>query len=341
MSRVAIARADPRDVGPAVTRVLELSGCLARFTPGLKVVVKPNLITDNPDYIARGANTSMPVLESLLSLLADARCQVTVGESEVGTRVQGRRLAQAVRYMDLNTLCKRYGADFANFTEDRKVSVPVNGLHFKSFDLSYRQAEAELVITIPKIKTHKYATMTCSLKNMYGMIPEGRRVIYHRWLSKAITDINSVFRGRLVTLVDGMTAMEGNGPVYGTPVEMNMVLASQDLVAADTICARLIGLDPHAIEHLQMIEKRGLGSSKDIELVGDEIALPWRVFRPAHLNFYRRFEHRLMCSPLVHILVSEGFQRHVSRYLRPLTRRLRGGSFSWYLEEQEAGAPGM
>lgn len=335
MSRVTIARADPQNVTPAVIRVLKLSDCLTRFTPGLKVVVKPNLITDNPEYIARGANTSIPVLEALLSILADAGCDVVVGESEVGTNVQGRRLAQAVRYMDLDNLCKHYGATFANFTEDRKVRVPLNGLHFKSFDLSYRQADAELVITVPKIKTHKYATMTCSLKNMYGMIPEGRRVIYHRWLSKAITDINTVFQGRLITLVDGMVAMEGNGPVYGDPVEMNMILASQDLVAADTICAQLIGLDPRSIEHLQMAEQYGLGSSCEIELVGDEGALPWRVFRPAKLNAYRTFEHRLMRSPLVHILISDWFQRHISSRLRPLTRRLRGGSFSWYLDKDQ------
>src|SRR3984893_15809847 len=114
MSRVAIAQADPRNVHLAVTRVLDLSGCLARFAPGLKVVVKPNLITDNPEDIARGANTRGAVLESLLARLSDARCQVTVGEIEVGTRVQGRRLAQAVRYMELDTLCTRYGAAFAN-----------------------------------------------------------------------------------------------------------------------------------------------------------------------------------------------------------------------------------
>jgi uncharacterized protein (DUF362 family) len=332
MSRVAIAKADPHHVSPAVTRVLELSGCMALFSPGLKVVVKPNLITDNPEYIARGSNTSIPVLEALLSILAEAGCAVTVGESEVGTSVQGRRLAQTVRHMDLDNLCKRYNASFANFTEDRKVRVAVDGLHFKSFELSYRQAEADLVITIPKIKTHKYATMTCSIKNMYGMIPEARRVIYHRWLSKAIVDINTVFKGRLITLVDGMTAMEGNGPVYGDPVEMNMVLSSQDLVASDTLCAQLIGLNPKSIEHLQLAERRGLGSSRDIELVGDEVPIPWRVFRPAKLNAYRTFEHRLMRSPLVHVLVSDRFQRHVSSHLRPITRRLRGGSFSWYLD---------
>jgi uncharacterized protein (DUF362 family) len=334
MSRVAIARADPGNVDPSVARVLELAGCTGRFLPGLKVVVKPNLITDNPEYIARGANTSIPVLEALLRILSDAGCHITVGESEVGTHVQGRRLAKAARYMDLDNLCKRYGATFTNFTEDRKVTVPVDGLRFRSFELSYRQAEADLVITIPKIKTHKYATMTCSIKNMYGMIPEARRVIYHRWLSNAIVDINTVFKGRLITLVDGITAMEGNGPVYGEPVEMNMVLSSQDLVASDTICARLIGIDPHSIQHLQVAERRGLGSSRDIELVGDDVALPWRVFRPARMNTYRIFEHRLMCSPFVHILVSDGFQRHVSSHLRPITRRLRGGSFSWYLERE-------
>ncbi len=335
MSRVAIARANPADIGTAVATVLELAGCTARFTPGLKVVVKPNLITDNPAYIARGANTSIPVLESLLQQLADSKCRVVVGESEVGTHTQGRRLAQTVRYMELDALCKRYGAIFANFTEDRKVTVPVDGLHFRRFELSYQQAEAELVITIPKIKTHKYATMTCSIKNMYGMIPESRRVIYHRWLSQAIVDITTVFKGRLITLVDGIIAMEGNGPVYGEPIAMNMVLSSQDLVASDTICARLIGLDPHAIEHLRLAEQRGLGSSHDIELVGDDVALPWRVFQPARLNAYRTFEHRLMCSPLVHLLVSDGFQRHVSSHLRPITRRLRGGSFSWYLDEDK------
>jgi uncharacterized protein (DUF362 family) len=235
--------------------------------------------------------------------------------------------------MGLNELCKRYGATLANFTEDSKVRVPVKGLYFTSFDLSCRQMEAELVVVIPKIKTHKYATMTCSLKNMYGMIPESRRVIYHRWLSQAITDINMVFKDRLITLVDGLTAMEGNGPVYGDPVEMNMVLASQDLVAADTVCARLIGINPSTIEHLQFAEKYGLGSSGDIELVGDEVSFPWRVFKPARLNFYRRFEGRLMRSPLVHILISDAFQRHVSSHLRPITKRLRGGAFSWYLDQ--------
>ncbi|GAC1389781.1 MAG: hypothetical protein NVS4B11_12030 [Ktedonobacteraceae bacterium] len=334
MSCVAIAKADPTNVEPAVTRVLQLSGCMARFTPGARVVVKPNLITDNPEYIARGANTSLPVLETLLAMLADAKCVVTVGESEVGTTVQGRRLAQTVRYMDLDNLCKRYGATFANFTEDRKVSVPVEGLHFKAFDLSFRQAEADLVITIPKVKTHKYTSMTCSIKNMYGMIPEARRVIYHQWLSKAIVDINTVFKGRLMTLVDGITAMEGNGPVYGNPIEMNMLLASQDLVAADTICAQLIGLNPKSIEHLHLAERRGLGSSRDIEVIGDDVPRPWRVFRPATLNAYRTVEHRLMRSPLVHILISERFQRNVSSHLRPITRRLRGGSFSWYLDKE-------
>ncbi len=333
MSRVAIARADRHNVHPDVERVLELAGCLVRFTPGLKVVVKPNLITDNPAAIARGANTSVPVLEALLGLLADAGCSVTVGESEVGTQTQGRRLAQTVRCMGIDDLCARYGAALANFSEDPKVHVPVKGLHFTAFDLSYRQAEAELVIVIPKIKTHKYATMTSSLKNMYGMIPESRRVIYHRWLSQAITDINTVFQDRLITLVDGLTAMEGNGPVYGDPVEMNMVLASPDLVAADTICARLIGISPTTIEHLQIAEKRGLGSSREIELVGDEVSFPWRVFEPAHLNLYLRFEGCLMRSPLVHILISDTFQRRISSHLRPITKRLRGGAFSWYLDQ--------
>ena len=330
-SVIAIKKVTESGLQSEIHGCLEDSGCLERIAAADSIVIKPNLITDNPDYIESGANTSMAVLRSLLCIIRNAKPDacIVIGESDVGTKVKGRILSEAYRIMGFHDLCEEFNVTAVNFSEEEKVKIPLeNGLYFKEITVPIEAYKADLIIDIPKIKTHKYAKLTCSLKNMFGMIPNPKRVIYHNHLDEAIVDINQAFGRKIIALVDGIVSMEGNGPVYGRPVKTNITLSSTDLVALDYVVAKMIGLDPDDIPYITMAEKTGLGQTRNIETIGDR-DLRWNFEKSGKL-LYTKFEGWLMRTPLVHIMITPGFQKYISRWIGPVTKLLRGGSFTWY-----------
>jgi uncharacterized protein (DUF362 family) len=330
-SIIAIKKATEAGLRSEIFDCLKDSGCLKRIEASNSIVIKPNLITDNPAYIQSGANTSMAVLRSLLRIIRDTRpdARIVIGESDVGTKVKGRILSEAYRIMGFHALSEEFDVAVVNFSEEKKVNIPLEtGLFFKEIIVPVVAHEADLIIDIPKIKTHKYAKLTCSLKNMFGVIPNPKRVIYHNHLDEAIVDINQAFGRKIIALVDGIVSMEGNGPVYGTPVETNIILSSTDLVALDYVVAKMIGLDPDDIPYIRLAESVGLGQTKNIRTIGGH-DLIW-TFKKSGTLLYTKFEGWLMRTPLVHILITPGFQKYISRWINPITKFLRGGSFTWY-----------
>ena len=335
-SLVVIRKTNAETLQNDIFSCLKESGCLTRIESSDSFVVKPNLITDNPDYIKRGANTSMAVLKALLRIIREARpaSPIVIGESDVGTKVKGRILSKTYKLMEFHKLKEEFRVEIVNFSEEKKVDVPLEkGLYFKKITVPSVAYHADLIVNIPKIKTHKYAKLTCSLKNMFGVIPNPRRVIYHNHLHQAIVDINQAFGKKIIALVDGIISMEGNGPVYGTPVETNVILSSVDLVALDHVVAGMIGLNPDDIPYITLAENVGLGTTKDMDIVGEK-GLSWD-FKKAGDIFYTRFEGWLMRTPLVHVLITPTFQKYFSRWISPITKYLRGGSFTWYLGDKK------
>lgn len=335
-SLVVIRKTNAETLQNDIFSCLERSGCLARIESSDSFVIKPNLITDNPDYIQSGANTSMAVIRALLRIIREMRptSKIIIGESDVGTNIKGRILSKTYKLMEFHKLMKEFTVELLNFSEGKKVNVLLErGLTFKKITVPYHAYHADLIINIPKIKTHKYAKLTCSLKNMFGVIPNPRRVIYHNHLNEAIVDINQAFGEKTIALVDGMISMEGNGPVYGTPVKTNVILSSMDLVALDYVVAGMIGLNPDDIRYIALAESVELGSTKNIDVIGDK-NLTWN-FKKAGGLFYTKFEGWLMTTPLVYVLITPAFQKYFSRWISPITKYLRGGSFTWYLNDKK------
>lgn len=337
-SKVVIRKTSAETLREDIFSCLDESGCLTKIRSSGVMVVKPNLITDNPKYIQSGANTSMAVLREVLGIIRGIKpeARIIIGESDVGTHVKGRILSKTYELMNFDRLVKEFQVEIVNFSEEEKLNIPLEtGLYFKDITVPYHAYTADLIINIPKIKTHKYARLTCSLKNMFGVIPNPRRVIFHSHLNEAIVDINQAFGPKTIVLVDGIISMEGNGPVYGTPVKTNVILSSTDSVALDYFVARMIGLNPSDIRYITLAEKVGLGSTDHIEVIGDK-DLSWN-FKEAGKLIYTKFEGWLMRTPLVHILITPTFQKYISRWINPLTKLLRGGSFSWYLNGKKKG----
>jgi uncharacterized protein (DUF362 family) len=145
--------------------------------------------------------------------------------------------------------------------------------------------DADVVISMPKMKTHHWAGVTLSLKNLFGCLP-GRaygwpkNVLHWAGIQASILDIAGAVRPRYA-VVDGIVGMEGNGPISGTPVPMGVLVFGDDPVATDAVTATLMGFDP---EHVSYLREAGrfLGQARleEIEMRGDSIEPHARSFEP-------------------------------------------------------------
>ena len=164
----------------------------------------------------------------------------------------------------------------ADFVTARKVSFP-QALLAKQLDLAAGALEADGIVSLPKMKTHGFTRITGAVKNQFGCIPGLRKAEYHVKMpdifefSKVLVDINNYLKPRLY-IMDGIIAMEGNGPRGGEPKTMNVLLFSSDPVALDTVFCDLIDLKPEFVPTMKLGYESGLGTylNQDIRIVGCE-----------------------------------------------------------------------
>jgi uncharacterized protein (DUF362 family) len=150
-------------------------------------------------------------------------------------------------------------AELINTSETQcTTTYPENTTFFKSFPYPNILKESVL-ISFAKLKTHILTVYTGAVKNQYGLIPFPDKRIFHKFLDKVITDANIVFPC-CYYLLDGFYAMEGQGPLEGNMVELDLLLAGTDPVAVDHCACRAVGIDPETISHVVLAQKKGVGS---------------------------------------------------------------------------------
>jgi uncharacterized protein (DUF362 family) len=158
-----------------------------------------------------------------------------------------------------------------------KLVIP-DGEALKSITVPRLVTEAA-IISAAKLKTHSNTGVTLGMKNMFGLLPEKFKGKYHlKGISKVIVDINTVLKPAL-TVIDGFVGMEGSGPVDGTPVQMNLVIAGTDAVATDATACRVMGIDPHEIKHIRRAYEKGLGNIDNVQILGAELETVVRPFK--------------------------------------------------------------
>ncbi|MFA6197907.1 MAG: DUF362 domain-containing protein [Patescibacteria group bacterium] len=301
------------------------------------VFLKPNLVVDIKQYIDEGANTDIRIIEAILKYLsAYTHLKIYLGESESGTRIKGRKLDRALEIMGVNALKDKYNFTIVNLTYDRHIRVPIPGGKFVT-DLIMGETlmASDLIINLPKIKTHKYATITCALKNMFGTIPDPRRIIYHKNIHQTLADLNQLFYDKMFIVTDGIVAMEGNGPLYGRRVNLDVMLFADNPLLNDATVAQIMGFDPVKIQHISLCNDWAKCDLNNISIVGTgNLKDVRRNFQPSKKNLFITIEGHLMQHKwIVNILFSEWFQTKITYRLRHILKRLRGGSYSWYFKE--------
>jgi uncharacterized protein (DUF362 family) len=240
---------------------------------GKRVILKPNLVEFDPNAVI---NTNPAVIEAAIAAFKSLGArQVLVAEGP-GHRRDSEYLLRAsglhdvinehgVRYLDLNI-------DDVRLTRLRSHFSHLGQLYFPEtlFD-------ADLIISMPKLKTHHWAGVTVSLKNMFGIVPGSvygwpKNALHWAGIHESILDINSSLPIPQFAIVDAIVGMEGNGPLQGEAKHSGVLILGNDLVAVDATAARLMKIEPRKIKYLETAG-RFLGNiaHETIEQVGEQL----------------------------------------------------------------------
>jgi len=271
--KVSVVRAadyECRQIYAALERCIELIGALKEvIRPGSRVFVKINHLP--PASVPEKGIVTHPVFtEAVIQLLKSYEAHITVGddiESANGYRVSG-----------YHEMCSRAGVRLVNLREVGFRETKCNGRFLDKVYLSRVALNADVIVNLPKLKTHSLTILTGGVKNMYGTIPNGLRTRLHgEYVSnedfgEVLTDIFSALVPQL-TIMDGIIAMEGEGPAVGRLRRLGLILASRDAVALDAVASKIIGLEPTDIHTTRCCAMRGLGRGTlgNIEVVGERI----------------------------------------------------------------------
>jgi uncharacterized protein (DUF362 family) len=272
MSKVAIVKGS-RGHEP-VHRALDLIDFREALEGWDRVLVKVNFITTKT--WDTGATTDPIVVEAIIQKLKELPVEVLVVESDATVT----NATKAFKVTGMAEMCERNGVEWLNLRHVKdRVELPIpEGLALKKITVPRIVAESAL-ISAAKLKTHSETGVTLGMKNMFGVLPDKFKGKYHaRGMHKVILDINRVVRP-VLTVVDGFVAMEGMGPVHGSPVQMEAIIAGRDVVATDATASRVMGFDPNKIGHIRMAHEAGLGEMENIEIVGEPLDAVARAFK--------------------------------------------------------------
>lgn len=271
MSRVSVVRAGG-DVSAAVRRGVELLD--APLPRGIDAVVKPNICNaKNPEGMVI---TDFRVIEAVVGLLKERGCKVTVVESD---NISGTADYRAER-SGLLALLEELDVGWVNLSHDDYEGHEIAGTVLR---MPRTVMDAEYFVNLPKMKTCAHTLVTLGIKNLYGVFQRKSKGRLHRHLDEILPYLAETVRNDLV-VVDGLTCMEGNGPVVGNPVRLDALVAGVDIVSVDSVCSSIMGFNPSEVKHIASSVGRALGTSdmENIEVVGEDWTQLVHSFEPPY-----------------------------------------------------------
>lgn len=268
--KVSVVKCDSYDeelVLEKVRKALDLIGF--QIKQGSKVLLKPNVLS------ARSPNEAITTHPALINavcrILKEKKCKISIGDSSGMDVLGGTR--RAFKKTGIEEIAKRYNAELIPFEESKIIHTKINGKILKGIHVSKSFLDADFVINMPKLKTHVLMGYTGAVKNMFGIIPGGKKTNYHKIcgnqknFAELLVDIY-LSRKPDLNIMDGIVGMEGNGPAAGKIKKTGIIIASKSGVALDFAAEKIICFNSDDIQTNTALIKRGL--KPDIEVVGDE-----------------------------------------------------------------------
>lgn len=282
-SIVSIAKTiqDPgrEEIFEAVNQAVEMAGGLPKVISADKtVLIKPNLVAVSNDRRS-GATTHPEVCRALAELVKARGAKPIIAESAaVGQKT--RVVIEKMGYSEL----EKEGYQVIDLKETPRVKVHnPEGRIIPDFETFTLVQEADAIISVPVMKTHDSTEVTLSIKNLKGLISDKSKMEMHRLgLFEGVPEIAKYFKP-VFAVIDGIYTQEGIGPVFGSPVEMDLVMASSDLVALDCITSMVMGYKPEEVLLTSFAAKLGIGTMElsQIEVLGETVDKVYRRFKRA------------------------------------------------------------
>lgn len=254
-----------KELAGGILRAVEEAGIRVR---GKRVLLKPNLvefsrgaaINTHPAFVAA-------VREALLKLGA---AEVRIGEGP-GHRRDTWTLAEEAGYFEA---IPRFEDLFVDLNRDDVEQVGELG-EWGPLWAPHSVLGADLIVSLPKMKTHHWAGVTLSMKNLFGAVPGSlygwpKNVLHHYGIERSVVKLAETFAAKTVAIVDGIVGMEGNGPIQGKPKPMGVIVAGTNLPAVDATCCRLMGIAPERVRFLEMSGHLGPVDPAWIEQRGEQ-----------------------------------------------------------------------
>lgn len=272
MSKVVVLQCneyDPEKIYQKLKWGLDQLGGIESIIPKQKkTLLKPNMLVASAKE--KAATTHPAVFEAVARIMKENEYNTTFGDSPGFGNPE--KVAQKTGILEV---ANKYDIPIADFVNGKKESFP-NGTVCKQFDIANGILEADAIINLPKMKAHALQRITGAIKNPFGAVIGYNKGAMHSRFTNAfnfaemIIDLNNYLKVDL-HIMDGIIAMEGNGPRNGDPVPMNVLLISTDPVALDTVFCKLIDISPMLIPTITFGQMYGLGSYENIEIIGEDI----------------------------------------------------------------------
>jgi uncharacterized protein (DUF362 family) len=301
---VSVVKIKNENVQAAVEQAVDLIGGIESVTRGKgRIMLKPNLVAPVPS-----ATTNREVISALAKLMKSAHKEVAIGEGSAaaeGFNAQGKEVFRT-RNGDLLSRMQNHIFDQLGYTDlGKTLRIPLINLHsgemttvkvpdsfvFDEVTIHRSLTEIDLLCSVPIMKTHALAKVTLGMKNLVGLFPGtvycSVRACMHDLASKvepsgtAASVVDMMRANKLgLVVVDASTAMEGQGPMEGTPVKMGLIIAGTNPLATDMVAASLMGFEPEEIPTFAWANKTGMNPSRleEIEVRGERLESVRRKF---------------------------------------------------------------
>jgi len=271
-SKVVVVKCESYDenkVRAAIKKGFDLLGGASLFAArDEKILLKPNILSgESPQKCISPHPT---VFKAIAQEFSEIGSQLSFGDSPGFGNPLGN--ARKAGFLDV---AESLNIPFADFENTVSMQNP-DGKLINKFEIAKGVVDCDGLISISKLKTHALTRITGAIKNQFGCIPGPRKAEFHSVMpnavqfSKMLIDLNLLLKPRLF-IMDGIMAMEGNGPRNGKPKPMHVLLFSTDPVALDSTVCKLIGLDVNMVEPLAIGEEFGLGTISQIDYLGDPL----------------------------------------------------------------------
>ena len=255
------------------------------FKKGETVLIKPSLIEARDPL--ESVTTHPRVVEGLIYALTEREVgRIIIAEGSGNEK----DIDFLLRKTGFEGMIKESGAEFIDLNYADVIKIDIKSpLAIKEVFLPKILFQVDKIVSVPKLKTHRWAGVTLGMKNLFGIVPGSiygfpKNMLHWAGIPEAIVDLNSAIKIDL-SLVDGIMGMEGDGPLEGRPKNLNLLMAGVDPLAVDATATRIMGFDPLKIPQFIYAYRKGMGKAleEEIEVVGVPIESVKTRFEPSGL----------------------------------------------------------